>query len=126
MLDLKLIEDTIQELENEPTSFENCNLLASLYICREQNKNRNMSVIEVSNDTYHLEIDDILPAYKNYIDTKRRYQQFEVVDSMLIYAMDNLCREIKEFIADLYYNTESEAERVLLTKLINEDLRSAI
>lgn len=130
MLDLRLIDDTIDELEQDAMSFENCIRLASLYICRDYNKNRNMSLLDVSNDVSFNNVDselsDILPAYQKYIDAKRRYQQFEVVDKMLIYAMSDLCREITEFIATLYSNTETEAERALLIKMINEDLRHAI
>lgn len=130
MLDLEMIEDTIRELEQEPTSFENCNLLSSLYICREINKNRNMKLTDASNDVSHdsnyIELADILPAYLKYVDTKKRYQQFEVVDKMLIYAMQDLCKEIIEFVADLYHNTETEAERTLIINMINEDLRKAI
>ena len=130
MLDLEMIEDTIKELEQEPTSFENCNLLSSLYICREINKNRNMKLTDASNDVSHdsnyIELADILPAYLKYVDTKKRYQQFEVVDKMLIYAMQDLCKEIIEFISDLYHNTETEAERTLIINMINEDLRKAI
>lgn len=129
MLDLDLIEETIQELEQEPTSFENCNTLASLYICRALNKNRNMSLLDtsenVSHDNSYIELADILPAYIRYVDTKRRYQQFEVVDKMLIYAMEDVCKELVEFIADLYHNTETTAERTLIIDMIN-NLRSAI
>ena len=129
MLDLEMIEDTIRELEQEPTSFENCNLLSSLYICREINKNRNMKLTDTSNDVSHdsnyIELADILPAYIRYVDTKKRYQQFEVVDKMLIYAMEDVCKELVEFIATLYHNTETTAERTLIIDMIN-NLRSAI
>lgn len=129
MLDLDLIEETIQELEQEPTSFENCNTLASLYICRALNKNRNMSLLDtsesVSHDNSYIELSDILPAYIRYVDTKKRYQQFEVVDKMLIYAMEDVCKELVEFIATLYHNTETTAERALIVEMIN-NLRSAI
>ena len=129
MLDLELIEETIDELEQDVTSFENCEKLASLYICREMNKNANMKLSDTSNDVSYnneyIELSEILPAYIKYVDTKKRYQQFEVVDKMLIYAMTDLCREITEFIGDLYHNTETEAERALIVEMIN-NMRSAI
>ena len=129
MLDLELIEETIDELEHDATSFENCEKLASLYICREMNKNANMKLSDTSNDVSYnneyIELSEILPAYIKYVDTKKRYQQFEVVDKMLIYAMTDLCREITEFIGDLYHNTETEAERALIVEMIN-NMRSAI
>lgn len=128
-MDINLIEDTIAELEQDVTSFENCEKLASLYICRENYYKRFSQVVNtsesVSHSSSHVEIADVLPAYLKYIDTKRRYQQFEVVDQMLIYAMTDLCQEITEFISDLYNNTETEAERALLVEMIN-NMRSAI
>ena len=124
-----IIEDTIEELEQDATSFENCEKLASLYICRLFNKNANMSLLDTSDSVStiieHSELHDILPAYCKYIETKKRYQQFEVVDKMLIYAMEDVCQEIIDFVAELYHNTETQAERVLITDMIT-NLRSAI
>ena len=79
----------------------------------------------VSHDNSYIELADILPAYIRYVDTKKRYQQFEVVDKMLIYAMEDVCKELVEFIATLYHNTETTAERALIVEMIN-NLRSAI
>jgi predicted transcriptional regulator len=129
MIDIELIEDTIEELENSATSFENCEKLASLYICRMMYQNANMKLSDVSERVSYNNVDsqlqDILPAYNKYVEAKRRYQQFEVVDKMLIYAMEDLCKEITEFIADLYHNTETTAERALIVEMINE-MRSVI
>lgn len=124
MLDMELIEDSIVELEQDATSYENCIRLASLYICREINKNRNMSVLDTSNDVSH-DSNDLFSTYNKYIDAKMRYQQYEVVDKMLIYAMSNLCHELTDFISNLYHNTETTAERALIVEMIN-NLRSAI
>ena len=124
MLDMELIEDSIAELEQDATSYENCIRLASLYICREINKNRNMSALDVSNDVSN-DSNDLFSTYNKYIDAKMRYQQYEVVDKMLIYAMSNLCHELTDFISNLYHNTETTAERALIVEMIN-NLRSAI
>lgn len=130
-MDINMINDTITELEQDTTSFDNCEKLAALYICKEHLQNTNMRLIQgeydgVQPEPTTQELKDILPAYIKYVETKKRYQQYEVVDKMLVYAMDNLCAEIVEFISELYHNTETPAERALLVKLINEDLRSAI
>lgn len=129
MLDIELIEDTIRELEQDATSFENCEKLASLYICRLMYKNANMKLSDASNDVSHdltyIELEDILPAYCKYIETKRRYQQYEVVDKMLIYAMSDVCKEITDFVSTLYNNTETEAERTLIIDMIT-NMRKAI
>ena len=128
-MDINLIEDTIEELEQDATSFENCEKLASLYICRDNYLKRFSAVSDVSESVSHdyvaTELQDILPAYKKYVETKRRYQQFEVVDKMLTYAMQNLCDEIVDFIAELYHNTETQAERALIVEMIT-NMRSAI
>lgn len=128
-MDINLIEDTIAELEQDATSFENCEKLASLYICRDNYLKRFSTVSDVSESVSHdyvaTELQDILPAYKKYVETKRRYQQFEVVDKMLTYAMQNLCDEIVDFIAELYHNTETQAERALIVEMIT-NMRSAI
>ena len=124
MLDLELIEETIQELEQDATSFENCEKLASLYICRDNYYNTNMRTLGRSNDVLPTD-NNLFSTYNKYVDTKKRYQQYEVVDKMLIYAMTDLCQDIVEFIAELYHNTETEAERVLIVDMIN-NLRSAI
>lgn len=129
MLDIELIEDTIEELEQDATSFENCEKLSYLYICRDNYYNRFMKRIDTSESkserNTQQELNDLLPAYNKYVETKRRYQQYEVVEQMLIYSMDNLCSEIVEFIASLYHNTESTAERQLILDMI-ENIRSAI
>lgn len=39
--------------------------------------------------------------------------------------MEDVCKELVEFIADLYHNTETTAERALIIDMIN-NLRSAI
>ena len=129
MLDIELIEDTIDELEQDATSFNNCEKLSYLYICRDNYYNRNMKRIDSleskSERSTQSELDDLLPAYQKYIDTKRRYQKYEVIEQMLIYSMENLCDEITEFISSLYHNTESTAERQLILNML-EKIRSAI
>ena len=121
MLDIELIENTIEHLENSGTTIENCELLASLYICRENYYRRKMNVIDVVNSEL-----EVLPSYNRYLETKEKYKQFEVVDEMLTYAMNDLCTDIVIFIANLYKNAETEAERALIVKMINENLRRAI
>lgn len=124
MLDLELIDETIDELEHSEISFDNCNKLASLYICREYNKNRNTSVKPTQNEVSH-DSNTILSSYYKYVDAKKRYQQFEVADKMLVYAMENLCNDLTDLISDLYHNTETQAERALIVEMANR-LRSVL
>ena len=83
-----------------------------------------MSALDTSNDVSH-DSNDLFSTYNKYINAKMRYQQYEVVDKMLIYAMSNLCHELTDFISNLYHNTETTAERALIVEMIN-NLRSAI
>lgn len=126
MVDITIIEDTINELLNEaPTSFETCEKIAHLTITHDLLKSRLNRAIEGSDDALN-ELHDILPSYNKYVSTKKRYQQYEVVEQMVIIAMQNLCEDIIEFVAELYHNTESSAERQLIIDMINTGLRSAI
>lgn len=122
-MDIELIENTISELEQDATTYENCNKLASLYICRMFNKNANMSLLDTSESVSHD--NDILQSYYNYIEAKRQYQQYEVAEPNLLYNMQILCDDLIELISTLYHNTEIEGERALIVKMIN-DLRGAI
>ena len=125
MIDLGMIEDTIEDLEQEPLTLDLCEKLATLYICRDNAKSRLNRKIERSDEALN-ELNDIIPSYKKYVETKTRYQKYEVVEQMVIIAMQNLCDEITDFISELYHNTETEAERAIIIKMINDELRSAI
>ena len=125
MIDLNVIEDTIEDLEQEPLTLDLCEKLATLYICRDNAKSRLNRARERSDEALS-ELHDILPSYSKYVETKKRYQQYEVVEQMVIIAMQNLCDEITEFISELYHNTETSAERTIIVNMINTDLRSAL
>lgn len=125
MIDLQVIEDTIYDLEQEPLSLDLCEKLATLYICRDNAKSRLNRPAEASNGVLD-ELHDILPAYNKYVETKTRYQKYEVVEQMVIIAMQNLCDEITDFVSELYHNTVSSAERQIIIDMINTGLRSAI
>lgn len=125
MIDLQAIEDTIYDLEQEPLSLDLCEKLATLYICRDNAKSRLNRPTEALNGVLD-ELRDILPAYNKYVETKTRYQKYEVVEQMVIIAMQNLCDEITDFVSELYHNTVSSAERQIIIDMINTGLRSAI
>lgn len=126
MVDITTIEDTLDELVNDaPTTFETCEKIAHLTITRDLLKSRLNRTPEGSERALN-ELHDILPSYNKYVDTKRRYQKYEVVEQMVVIAMQNLCDEIVEFVSELYHNTETDIERAIIVKMINDDLRSAI
>lgn len=104
MLDIEQVSDTIKELEQSDTTFDNCIKLASLYIVR-----NNYPTDDVS-----TELDDILPQYKRYCTIKRNYQLGNLSKDAVISAMDKVCKEITEFINSLYSHTDMQEERDLL------------
>jgi len=125
MVDITTIEDTLEELVNDaPTTFETCEKIAHLTITRDLLKSRLNRTREGSERVLN-ELHDILPSYNKYVDTKKRYQQYEVVEQMVVIAMQNLCDEIADFIITLYRNTESAEEREAIETMIDE-IRSAI
>jgi len=110
-MDKKLINEYINELENCDTTYNNIRDLAALYIVRNE-----MS----TNDTVEKELSDILPAYKLYIDNKRRYQLGQLDKDSLLNKLNLLCIEIFEFITTIYRNTDSEEERQQIQKCLQK------
>lgn len=110
MLDIEIIEQIIEELENGDTTFFNCNNLASLYIVRE---NLRQSKLD-------KELFDIIPTYRKYCETKKKYQFHEVTESAVDLDLQKVCNEIYEFIKELYSSTESKTEREIIDDLITK------
>lgn len=108
------INNTIVELENGETTFVNCQKLASLYVVKEH----------LETDDVIEKYNDILPSYKDYCTTKANYQINHLPKEMLIDAMSNVCREIREFLFILFCNTDMKEERIAikdcLIKVIEE------
>lgn len=109
-MDIQTIRDEIISLENGITNFANCEKLASLYIVYEH---------LISSNNVEKELNDILPEYQSYTDTKREYQLNNVSQKQLIQAMWRLCVEIKEFIVTLNNNTELPQERLEIQNMLN-------
>lgn len=111
-MDIIAIEDAIHTLEEADTTADNVAELASLYIVYENNKKTIQKMVEA-------EYDDILPAYRKYCATKRRYQLGEITEGAVINDLKLLCSEIREFIHALYCHTDMNRERKLLEDLIS-------
>ena len=104
------INNTITELENGDTTFVNCQKLASLYIVREHYCKEC--------DTVDREVRDILPAYKSYCATKSAYQKHLVAPESVQYAMQSVCKEVKDLIFLMYSNSDMEREREMIFECI--------
>ena len=115
-MDLLAIEDAIESLETAETTPETVLELSSLYICRDNLKHCLKSTVDAGKD----ELEDILPYYMKYRETKRRYQMNDAIDSEVIQGIKDVCREIKEFIAVLYQNTDMNKERLSIKNMIRE------
>lgn len=115
-MDIKLINDAIYTLERSDTTLETIADLANLYIVQER--------LQVN--TVKQELDDILPAYSEYINIKKDYQMGKVSEGAVIKAIKSVCTEIQEFISTLYNCTDMNKERKIIketTTFIYENLK---
>ena len=119
MLNLQEIDDTIEELENGPTTFDTCIKLSALYNIKEHLQDATM---KLENDV-EKELSDILPHYRKYVEVKRAFQHSEADKAAVLALMQSVCAEIKEFLMVLYSSTDTAEERDFL-RLIIEETRS--
>ena len=114
MLDMNLVENTIQELENSDTTFVTCEKLASLYIVRHFNTDNSNAVIKAVSDDVEKELSDILPHYKKYCEMKREYQLNGTNKDAMLMQLMQVCREILEFVHTLYSTTDLPDQRAII------------
>lgn len=107
-MDIKEINELIQELENSDTTYTNAMDLASLYTVRD-------NINEVAE-----ELDDILPSYNIYCTLKRKYQMHEISLPPVTQQLNRVCEEIIELILTMYSNTDTPEEREILKNMINK------
>ena len=117
MLDLEMIDNTIEELENGETNFMNCQKLASLYTIKQFYK----SLEETQ--AVESELSDILPQYRKYCEVKRHYQLKEASEAQVLNSLEAVCKEISEFFHTLYSSTDMPEERERL-KILIQDLQN--
>ena len=108
VMDITDINRTIQELEKDSTTFENCSKLASLYIVRDRFNSGNVQ----------NELNDILPQYTKYVDIKYRYQRGEISEKAVETQIKKVCSEISEFIQMLYSCTDMPIERKYIKNML--------
>lgn len=122
MLNIEEVNNTIEELENSPTTFDTCLKLSSLYIVRDnykrpENRDGSDENNHVNNEVVK-ELNDILPQYKEYCEVKRKYQLKEVSEQAVIKHLTEVCREIQEFIDVLYSSTDFNDERHIIVETL--------
>lgn len=111
MLNIDEINNTIEKLENEDTTYANCSKLASLYIVRDHISN---------NDVIIKEYNDILPSYNMYVNAKKDYQLHKVNITYVENALNTLCSEILDFLDILYSSCENAQEQDLIVSVVKE------
>ena len=112
-MDMLEVENTIEELENGATTFDNAIKLSALYNIREH----------MNSDT-QKELEDILPQFRMYVAVKTKYQLKELSEDDLKFAMRSMCRDIEEFLETLYNNTELQDERDTIHNMLSRLLEA--
>ena len=117
-MNLELVQNTIEQLESLDTTFENCQNLASLYIVRDMYKPRRSQLLE--DEKVAKELSDIFPQYTKYIQIKKQYQLKEVSADKVSLEINELCRQISEFLILLYVDSDMPQERKSLQDLVEK------
>lgn len=108
-MEITEVNELIEELERCDTTYQNCNDLAGLYSVRD---NLNAQKVE-------KEIDDILPAYRSYVEKKIKYQQGDTDKEGVVNALNLVCREIYDLIKMLFSSSDMPLERVKIQNLVS-------
>lgn len=112
MLNIEEINNTIEKLENEETTYSNCSKLANLYIVRDH--------IKTNSDIVVKEYRDILPSYNSYVEVKQKYQLNKATLNDVETNLKALCREILEFLDILYSSCENVQGQALILAITDE------
>lgn len=108
-MDVKILDELIEEVKDSDTTYANARDLSALCSARD---------ILTSPTDIEKEIDDILPAYRQYVDIKTRYQLKQIDKESVIYSLNLVCREIEELIQILYSSTDMPLERIEIQNII--------
>ena len=120
-MNLKEINDAINELLNGPLTPSNARNLSALIVVQSYLQN----AIQSESDSLERELNDILPRYKEYCEIKRDYQLGKIPKDDIIISMRRVCKEVNEFLLSLYENTETAEERTML-KTSLKDVQNAL
>ena len=118
MFTFEELDNIILDLENSLQTYSDCQRLADLYIIRNELKNKESQHVDIADST-SKELDDILPRFRNYCMIKKKYQMNELPKDTLIHAMNDVCKELSEFITTLYSCTEDKLERKAINDMMS-------
>ena len=120
-MNLKEVNDAINELLNGPLTLSNARNLSALIVVQSYLQN----AIQSESDSLERELNDILPRYKEYCEIKRDYQVGKIPKDDIIISMRRVCKEVNEFLLSLYENTETAEERTMLKTML-KDVQNAL
>lgn len=106
-MDRKIVDEMITELEKCDTTYQNCNDLAALYKVRD----------ELGANRVENEIEDILPAYRKYVELKTKYQHGEATQEAVVKSINIVCREIYDLIKTLFSCSDMPLERIKIQNM---------
>lgn len=136
MLDLAEINREIEKLENCKTCYATCERLSILYNVRDHMTEQAQGYaehkhMEHEGDTQHehmkhgeekavmkSDAGEIMPCYKTYCDTKKKYRRYEVTEQPLEMATNDLCCDMKKFILSLMSNADTTEEKNKVKEMI--------
>ena len=99
-------------------------VLASLYTIKDHMEHPKEKVHEhyemYKEEPIKKEIDDVLPAYQDFKELKRKYQLGEIEKAKVLKSFDVLLLQIRELIQILYRNSDMPEERERLSNIISE------
>ena len=113
MLNIKDIEASIEYYEKQPSSLENCRILADLYTCK-----------KYATMQSHNKENGFRSAYKDYINIKRDYQLHKESKENLLNSMEHLSIELSNLISTIYKNMETQEGRNILKSTIEKVLET--
>lgn len=117
MLSLDEINNTIEELQNSNTTFDNCSKLASLYIVKEHLENADLTG-NFNKSAVVKEYNDILPKYHQYVDIKTQFQLGKISATSIETSIRQVCDEISEFLTTMYNCTDMQIERDFILNMV--------
>ena len=113
MIDRAELQSTIAECIDNPSSSQVCQRLASYYVIQDHLFNNNEKM-------YSGDDVSVLPAYDDFAEAKRSYQQGEGNEQAMIERLNALLSQMIDLIHRLYVNANTEQERSAIMSAIQK------
>ena len=110
MIDERELNAAIAECVENPSSANVCQRLASYYIIQDHLFKDDVMPYSNAEEPIRTEYSP-LPAYNDFVEAKRQFQQGTGTEQRLIDTLNALLRQIQELIKSLYVNSNTDAER---------------